>query len=154
MCNVRIFNDEQKRIDLIEAAISKRKALRKTTNALRLVNGLGDALPRLVLEQYDDHCVIHMFDKRWVAHKEALAEFVKSRLGVRYLIIKERLNPQALKSEQINASVWIHQSLEAIVVAGGREKVKSIMPLGQDTDFRGSGRMPESYLAALLVKTK
>jgi len=314
---------DKKTIDLLEAAIGRRKPLRKTTNALRLVNGLGDALPGLVLEQYDDHCVIHLFDKRWVAHKEALAKFVKSRLGTRYLIIKERLNPQALKSEQINASVWIdqapsrtvvqensllfgvdlndglnsglfldmrhnrkivaeltkglrvlncfaytcsfgvyarvygassvvnvdisrkslergrenyelndldcaegefvradaltymklalkkgnrfgcvildppsfsrhdgkvfsvkkdfsvlidaamnilepggivlaatnfsglsHQALEGIVVAGGREKVKSIMPLGQDTDFRGSGRMPESYLAALLVKTK
>ncbi|MBW2544685.1 MAG: hypothetical protein JRD43_04320 [Deltaproteobacteria bacterium] len=96
---------DKKTIDLIEAAISKRKPLRKITNALRLVNGLGDALPGLVLEQYDDRCVIHLFDKRWIAGKEALAEFVKSRLGARYLIIKERLDPQALKSEQINASV-------------------------------------------------
>jgi len=314
---------DRKTIDLLEAAISRRKPLRKITNALRLANGLGDDLPGLVLEQYDDRCVIHLFDKRWIAHKEALAEFVKDRLGARYLIIKERLDPQALKSEQINASVWIdqapprtvvqenalhfgvdlndglnsglfldmrrnrkivagltkgvsvlncfaytcsfgvyarasgassvinvdisrkclergrenyglnqleraegefvradaltymklalkkgtrfgcvildppsfarhdgkifsvkkdfavlidaamkilepggvllaatnfsglsHQALEDMVVAGGREKVKSIEQLGQDTDFRGSGRMPESYLAALLVKTK
>ena len=314
---------DKKTIDLIEAAISKRKPLRKITNALRLVNGLGDALPGLVLEQYDDHYVIHLFNKRWIAHKEVLAEFVETRLGASYLIIKERLDPQALKSEQINASVYIdqapsrtvvqenalhfgvdlndglnsglfldmrrnrkivagltkgakvlncfaytcsfgvyarasgassvinvdisrkslergrenytlnqldyaetefvradaltymklalkkgnrfgcvildppsfarhdgkifsvkkdfselidaamnilepggvllaatnfsglsHQALEDMVVAGGREKVKSIKPLGQDTDFRGSGRMPESYLAALLVKTK
>ena len=314
---------DKKTIGLIEAAISKRKPLRKITNALRLVNGLGDALPGLVLEQYDDHYVIHLFNKRWIAHKEVLAEFVETRLGASYLIIKERLDPQALKSEQINASVYIdqapsrtvvqenalhfgvdlndglnsglfldmrrnrkiiaglttgvrvlncfaytcsfgvyarasgassvinvdisrkslergrenyelnqldftetefvradaltymklalkkgnrfgcvildppsfarhdgkifsvkkdlavlidaamnilapggvllaatnfsglpHQALEDMVVAGGREKVKSIKPLGQDTDFRGSGRMPESYLAALLVKTK
>ena len=96
---------DKKTIDLIEAAINKRKSLRKTTNALRLVNGLGDALPGLVLEQYDHHCVIHLFNKRWIAHKEALAEFVKSRFGARYLIVKERLDSKALKSEQINASV-------------------------------------------------
>ena len=314
---------DKKTIELIEAAISRRKPLRKITNALRLVNGIGDGLPGLVLEQYDDRCVIHLFNKRWIAHKEALAEFVKSRLGARYLIIKERLDPKALKSEQINASVYIdqapsrtvvqenalhfgvdlndglnsglfldmrrnrkivagltkgtrvlncfaytcsfgvyarasgassvinvdisrkslkrgrenyelnqldcaetefvradaltymklalkkgnsfgcvildppsfarhggkvfsvkkdfavlidaamnilepggvllaatnfsglsHQALKNMVVAGGREKVKSVKQLGQDTDFRGSGRMPESYLAALLVKTK
>ena len=314
---------DKKTIDLIEAAINKRKPLRKITNTLRLVNGLGDALAGLVLEQYDRHCVIHLFNKRWIAHKEALAEFVKNRLEARYLIIKERLDSKALKSEQINANVYIdqapsrtvvqendlyfgvdlndglnsglfldmrrnrkivagltkgvrvlncfaytcsfsvyarasgassvinvdisrkslergrenyelnhldytgtefvradaltymklalkkenrfrcvildppsfarhdgkvfsvkkdfavlidaamnilkpggvllaatnfsglpHQALEDMVVAGGREKVKSIKPLGQDTDFRGSGRMPESYLAALLVKTK
>ena len=96
---------DKKTIDRIEAAISRRKSLRKITNARRLINGLGDGLPGLVLEQYDDRCVIHLFDKRWIDSKEALAEFVESRLGARYLIIKERLDPQALKSEQINASV-------------------------------------------------
>ena len=314
---------DKKTIDLVDAAIGRRKPLRKITNAMRLVNGLGDGLPGLVLEQYDNHCVIHLFDKRWITRKETLAEFVKNRLDARYLIIKERLDPTALKSEQINASVWIdeapsrtviqenalrfgvdlndglnsglfldmrhnrkivagltkglrvlncfaytcsfgvyarasgassvvnvdishksldrgrenyelnrldcaegefvradaltymklankkgnrfgcvildppsfarhggkvfsvkkdfaalidaammilqpggvmlaatnfsgltHKALEETVLAVGREKVKSIRPLGQDTDFPGSGRMPESYLAALLVKTK
>jgi len=314
---------DKKTIDLIETAISRRKPLRKITNALRLVNGLGDALPGLVIEQYGDRCVFHLFDTQWIARKEALAEFIADRLGARYLIIKERLDPQALKSEQINATVYIdqvasrvvvrenglhfgvdlndglnsglfldmrrnrkivagltkglrvlncfaytcsfgvyartsgassvvnvdisrksldrgrenyelnrldcaegefvradaltymklglkkgnrfgcvildppsfarhggkifsvkkdfavlidtamkilepggvllaatnfsglpHQALEEMVVAGGRERVKSIKQLGQDTDFRGSGRMPESYLAALLVTTR
>jgi len=107
---------DKKTIDLIEAAISRRKPLRKITNALRLVNGLGDALPGLVLEQYDDHCVIHLFDKLWLTHKEALAEFVSNRLGARYLIIKERLDPQALKSEQINAHVCIDEAPSRTVV--------------------------------------
>ena len=107
---------DKKTIDLIEAAISRRKPLRKITNALRLVNGLGDGLPGLVIEQYDDRCVIHLFDKRWVARKEPLAEFVASRLGARYLIVKERLDPQALTSEQINASVWIDQAPSRTVV--------------------------------------
>jgi 23S rRNA (cytosine1962-C5)-methyltransferase len=107
---------DKKTIDLIEAAIGRRKPLRKITNALRLVNGLGDGLPGLVLEQYDDRCVIHLFDKRWIARKEALAGFVKGRLGARYLIIKERLDPQALKSEQINGSVWIDQAPSRTVV--------------------------------------
>jgi len=53
-----------------------------------------------------------------------------------------------------NFSGLSHQALEEMVAAGGRERIKSIEPLGQDADFRGSGRMPESYLAALLVKTK
>jgi len=103
-------------IDRIEAAISRRKPLRNITNALRLVNGLGDGLPGLVLEQYDDNCVIHLFDKRWLTHKEALAKFVESRLEARYLIIKERLDPQALKSEQINPHVCIDEAPSQTVV--------------------------------------
>lgn len=107
---------DRKTIDLIEAAIGRRRPLRKITNALRLVNGIGDGLPGLVLEQYDDRCVIHLFDQRWLARREALAEFVKDRLGAPYLIIKERLDPQALTSEQINASVWIDQAPSRTVV--------------------------------------
>ncbi|HOO89940.1 MAG TPA: class I SAM-dependent methyltransferase [Syntrophales bacterium] len=101
---------DKETIDHIEAAISRRKPLRKITNALRLVNGLGDGLPGFVLEQYDDRCVIHLFDTRWIARKETLAEYVASRLGASYLIIKERLDPQALTSERINASVWLDQA--------------------------------------------
>ena len=107
---------DKKTIDLIEAAIGRRKPLRKITNALRLVNGRGDFLPGLVLEQYDSHGVIHLFKKRWVSQKEGLSEFVKSRLGARYLIIKERLDPKALTSEKINASVWIKQAPSRTVV--------------------------------------
>jgi len=64
------------------------------------------------------------------------------------------LEPGGVLLAATNFSGLSHQALEDMVVAGGREKVKSIRPLGQDADFRGSGRMPESYLAALLVKTK
>ena len=303
--------------------MAKRKPLRKITDALRLVNGIGDCLPGLVIEQYGGHYAIHLFKKRWISQKEAIAEFVKNRLYARYLIIKERLDSKVLKSEQINASVWTkklpartvvqenglnfgvnlndglnsglfldmrrnrkivagltkgikvlncfaytcafgvyarssgassvinvdisrkslergrenyelnqlgygegefvradaltymrralkkgnrfgcvildppsfsryegkifsvkkdlnvlvdaainilepkgvllvatnfsglsHQALEGMVVAGGKERVKSIKYLGQDADFCGSGRMPESYLAVLLVKTR
>lgn len=107
---------DKRTIDLIEAAIGKRRPLKKITNALRLVNGLGDALPGLVLEQYDRHYVIHLFEKQWTFQKEALAEFVKNRLGARYLIIKERLDPKALTAERINASVWTGQAPARTVI--------------------------------------
>ncbi len=107
---------DKKTIDLIETAIHRRTPLREITNALRLVNGIGDDLPGLVLEQYNRHFVIHLFDRRWIDHKEALAEFVQSRLDSRYLIIKERLDPKALKTEQINASVYIEKETSGTVV--------------------------------------
>jgi len=64
------------------------------------------------------------------------------------------LEPGGVLLAATNFSGLPHQALEEMVVAGGRERVKSIKQLGQDTDFRGSGRMPESYLAALLVTTR
>ncbi len=117
---IRLYIMNKKTIELIETAIAKRKSLRKRTNAFRLVNGIGDDLPGLVLEQYDDRCVVHLFEKRWLAQKEALAEFAQERLGARYLIIKERLDSKALKSEQINASVQIEQATSQVVVRENR----------------------------------
>jgi len=107
-------------MESIEAAITKRKPLLNITNALRLVNGLGDDLPGLVLEQYDDRCVLHLFDKRWIAEKEALTAFVCDRLNAQYLIIKERLDSKALNAAQINASVRIdHAPAQTVVVENG-----------------------------------
>lgn len=106
---------DPKTIALIEAAIAKRKPLRKITNALRLVNGIGDDLPGLVIEQYDDRCVIHLFQKQWIAQTQVLSEFIKARLDVRYLIIKQRLD-KAVHSEKINAGVWIEEASSQAVV--------------------------------------
>ena len=81
---------DNKTIDLLEAAIRRRRVLSRRANALRLVNGLGDGLKGLVLEQYDRHFVVQIFDKRWLKEKEALAGFVRERCDGRYLIMKDR----------------------------------------------------------------
>ena len=107
---------DTKTITLIELAIAKRKPLRKITNALRLVNGIGDDLPGLVIEQYDGHCVVHLFQKQWIAQTQALSEFIKVRLDARYLIIKLRLDSKAVYAEKINAGIWIEEvSSQAVV---------------------------------------
>ena len=107
---------DTKTTTLIEAAIARRKPLRKITNALRLVNGIGDDLPGLVIEQYDGHCVVHLFQKQWIAQAQALSEFIKARLDARYLIIKQRLDSRAVHSEKINAGVWIEEASSQAVV--------------------------------------
>jgi len=64
------------------------------------------------------------------------------------------LEPGGVLLAATNFSGFSHQALKEMAVACGGERIKSIRPLEQDTDFLGSGLMPESYLAALLVKTK
>ena len=111
---------DKKTISLIWTAAAKRRPLKKITNALRLVNGLGDGLPGLVFEQYYRHYVIHLFDKEWIPQKEALAGFIQTCFKPNYLIIKERLDPKALKAEQINASVRVeHGSSQTVVRENG-----------------------------------
>jgi len=100
---------EKKIYDSLKAAFNKRAPLLKVTNAVRLVNGLGDKLPGLVLEQYDRHVVAYLFDRLWLKEKADLAAFVKERLSAHYFIVKERFSSKALKDDAINARVLISE---------------------------------------------
>lgn len=111
---------DNKTIDLLEAAVEKRKALLHCTNALRLVNGFGDGLGGLTLEQYDRHFVFQIFDKRWFAERKALTDFVRERCQGVYLIAKDRSESLSAQPQAIKNSVWIeYQSSKTIIQENG-----------------------------------
>ncbi|MBF0485882.1 MAG: class I SAM-dependent rRNA methyltransferase [Candidatus Omnitrophica bacterium] len=101
-------------INLLETAIAKRQALRGQTNALRLVNGWGDGLEGLFLEQYDRHFAAQIFDKSWLSHGDALASFLKERLNAEYFIVKDR--SKSASPEAITPYVWIDAAPSKTVI--------------------------------------
>ncbi len=107
---------DNKTIDLLEAAAKKRLPLKDHTNAVRLVNDAGDGLEGLVLEQYNRHFVAQIFDKRWLAEKEALAGFVKGRLHGEYLVIKDRTESNLAHPDVFKASTWIEYDTSQTIV--------------------------------------
>jgi 23S rRNA G2069 N7-methylase RlmK/C1962 C5-methylase RlmI len=98
-------------IALLEQALKKREALNDITNARRLVNGVGDKMGGLVLEQYHRHFVAQVFDPAWLSQKEALTNFVKARLGGEYFIVKDRTASSASSPEAFRKEVWIEGAL-------------------------------------------
>ncbi len=107
---------DTKTISLLEAAIKKRRPLKRYTNAVRLVNGMGDSLKGLVLEQYNQHFVCQIFDKQWLREKQALADFVQARCHGRYFIIKDRTESVSSQPDAFKASVWIEDDASQTVV--------------------------------------
>ncbi|MDP3143666.1 MAG: class I SAM-dependent methyltransferase [Candidatus Omnitrophota bacterium] len=107
---------DNKTIGLLKAAIEKRQPLKRYTNALRLVNGLGDGLKGLVLEQYNRHFAVQIFDKRWIKEEEALVGFVKSSCNGRYLIIKDRTASVSSGPDAFKARVWIEDDVSSTVI--------------------------------------
>ena len=99
------FMMEQDILPLLESAIHKRKTLQGHTNAVRLVNGFGDGLEGLVLEQYGRHIVAQVFDEGWLKRQELLACFVKERLRGEYFIIKDRTQSASSKPDAIRSCV-------------------------------------------------
>lgn len=99
------FNDQiLKRLD---AALAKRQSLRKITNAMRLVNSLGDGLEGLVLERYDKHFVAQVFHPRWLQQSASLQSFLTNHFSVEYLIIKDRTQSSSSEVSKIGQQVLI-----------------------------------------------
>ena len=105
-------------ITLLREAAAKRQPQRAWTNALRLVNGYGDGLDGLVLEQHDQHFVAQVFDARWLEEKDDLLSFVKE-MGACYFIIKDRTQGASAKPEEIGTQVLIDGDPLTVVTEHG-----------------------------------
>lgn len=101
---------------LLEAALKKRENLRGVTNALRLVNGFGDGMDGLVLEQYGRHCVAQVFDVRWLEHGETILRFVQEHCRAEYFIVKERIESYSSDPAEIKMNVWLDSGSSRTVV--------------------------------------
>lgn len=94
----------------------RRRPVRRHTNALRLVNGLGDGLKGLVLEQYDRHLVAQIFHERWLEEREGLADFVKTRCSGRYFVVKDRTEGSSSRPGAFKTDVWIEHPTSKTIV--------------------------------------
>ncbi len=94
-------------LGLLEAALKRRENMCGVTNVLRLVNGFGDGMDGLVLEQYGRHCVAQVMDQRWLKHYEVITRFVKESCNAEYFIIKERIETISSDPNAINMNVWL-----------------------------------------------
>lgn len=94
-------------IQLLETAVQKRQPLFSFTNAVRLVNGQGDGMDGLVLEQYQRHFVAQVFTPEWVAREQELVRFLKERFQAEYFIVKERVDSASSDPSAITAKVLI-----------------------------------------------
>lgn len=104
-----------KTLNLLEITAQQREILTRSTNAMRLVNGIGDGLDGLILEQYNQHFVAQVFDKKWLAEKETLINFVKNN-GGEYFIVKDRTQSAFARPDSFKRSIWIENETSQTVV--------------------------------------
>lgn len=103
-------------LELLERAVRRRRPLKARTNAIRLVNSVGDGLEDLLLDQYGRHFCAQIFHERWLAHKEWLTTFVRERLGGEYLVVKDRTVSPLSRPDAFKTSVWIGHAPSTTVV--------------------------------------
>lgn len=102
-------------IEKLEIAFNKRERLRSFTNAIRIVNGSGDDLEGLVLEQHNKHFAAQIFDASWFSYKDELCDFARSK-GAEYFIAKDRSQSASSNPDKIKHHVWIEGASSKTVV--------------------------------------
>lgn len=101
---------------LLQQAIKQRAALKSQTNAIRLVNGKGDQLEGLVLEQYDKHFVAQVFNKTWLGQREQLRDFLLKNFQVDFLVIKDRSQSASSRPEAFRSQVMISKNSSKTII--------------------------------------
>ncbi|MBF0386753.1 MAG: class I SAM-dependent rRNA methyltransferase [Candidatus Omnitrophica bacterium] len=99
--------DTRQVITLLNKAILKRQPLRSASNALRLVNGFGDEMDGLVLEQYDRHFVAQIMENEWHKHCPAILDLIKQTLASEYFIVKDRTVSASAEPGAFKSAVWL-----------------------------------------------
>jgi 23S rRNA (cytosine1962-C5)-methyltransferase len=74
---------------LLKSAFDRRKELYRMTNAVRLVNGLGDDLPGLVINQYHRHFSVLVYDPAWKSNFETIRNVLQKTFELDHLVFKD-----------------------------------------------------------------
>ncbi len=129
---------------LFKAAFEKRIPLREHTNALRLVNGRGDGLDGLILEEYNGHFVAQAFESRWVAQAELIAEIVRTHFKPQCLLLKDRSTTASSAADDITSRFLIKGASQTTVQEYGLSFAVDVhdgLNAGLFLDMRANRRM-------------
>jgi 23S rRNA (cytosine1962-C5)-methyltransferase len=74
----------------LNKAIRRRARLSSITNAMRLVNGVGDGLDGLLIDRYNKHLHIQVLKDHWHKQMDEICHLLASSMPVEYLIVKYR----------------------------------------------------------------
>jgi 23S rRNA (cytosine1962-C5)-methyltransferase len=108
--------DKDPFISLLAQACQKRAPLETVTNAVRLVNGYGDALDGLVVERYNRHFVVQILDTQWLKHCQDILDFLNAGAMADYLIVKNRTVSTSADPGAIQSTVWLDNGASNTIV--------------------------------------
>jgi len=74
----------------LNKAIQRRLSLATITNAMRVVNGLGDGLDGLLIDRYNRHFHVQFLADHWQQQAQEICRILTTLMPVDYLIVKSR----------------------------------------------------------------
>ncbi len=89
----------------VQNCIQEKRALCLNSNALRLINGTADGFTGFTLDQYNEHFQIQIFSETAAESVEWLTNYLLKSKGVKYLIVKERVEKSGKSLENFSGNV-------------------------------------------------
>lgn len=102
---------------LRQAELLREQALLEETDAYRLINGEGDALPGLTVDRYGDYLMVQLYSAAWDAHLNALTKALQQ--VYQPLGIYRKLRPQETRQLEAKSKDKVYSR----VIAGAAAPV-------------------------------
>jgi 23S rRNA (cytosine1962-C5)-methyltransferase len=133
---------------LLNDAFAFRDGLQLGSNAMRLVNGVGDKLPGLIIDRYNKHFVIYALDGIWRSQKNLLKEVLQNRFDLQYLVFKDRTATPSPVLEKDSMEILIAGASQTVVEENGIQfhvDLNDHLNQGLFLDMRKNRRLVASF---------
>jgi 23S rRNA (cytosine1962-C5)-methyltransferase len=102
--------------DQLKIAFGYRASLSLNTNAMRLVNSLGDQLPGLIIDRFNKHFVVYILETFWHPHQRMIQDTLVETFEVDYLVFKDRTVSETRSASEVALKAAIDRSGSATIV--------------------------------------
>ncbi len=133
---------------LLGQSIAFRDSLKLSSNAMRLVNGLGDKLPGLIIDRYDKHFVVYAFDPLWKEHKYLIRDVLKEKFDAQFLVFKDRSATASPVLDKESMDILVAGSSQTVVEENGLKfhvDLSDHLNQGLFLDMRKNRRLVASF---------
>lgn len=134
--------------DLLNRAFDFRESLSLNSNAMRLVNGVGDQLPGLIIDRYNKHFVIYGLDAGWRAQKTLLRDLLTKRFNAEFIVYKDRAASSSPNVEEIKIETLKEGLSQTVVEENGLSfhvDLNDHLNQGLFLDMRKNRRLVSSF---------
>ncbi|HSQ42287.1 MAG TPA: class I SAM-dependent methyltransferase [Fibrobacteraceae bacterium] len=76
----------------LQDCAQKRASIAAQTNAYRVINGIADGFPGVVLDRYGDHWQLQFYRSDWMDRESLLCEAIQIAFSPEFLVVKNRLD--------------------------------------------------------------
>ena len=106
---VQLFNEN------FPLALQKREELVKNSTVYRIINGIGDGIPGLTLDRYNNHYQIQVFDPALEGRVRYLGQRVCDALNPEYLTVKVRSSSDGASLQDFDEMKIIGEDSKTVV---------------------------------------